>query len=116
MADTSFLIAQDHDNSLNNNVAVAVVEEAGADEANNKDPALKSNVASSKDSALKSCAAIVEEAVVDEADKDNPPFVPVLHTIMEADGWCCVEIQMAMYGLKESGFIANQELKKILGK
>ena len=35
---------------------------------------------------------------------------------MEADGWCYVEIQKAMYGLKESGFIANQELKIILGK
>ena len=75
MADASFLIAQDHNNSLNNNVAVAVVEEAGADEANNKDPALKSNVASDEDPALKSCAAIVEEAVVDEADKDYPPFI-----------------------------------------
>ena len=77
MANTSFLIAQDHDNSLNNNVAVAVVEEAGADEANNKDPALKSNVASDEDPALKSCAAIVEEAVVDEADEDDSLFVPV---------------------------------------
>ena len=28
LADASFLIAQDHNNSLNNNVAVAVVEEA----------------------------------------------------------------------------------------
>ena len=64
----------------------------------------------------KFCVAIVEEAVVDEADEDYPPFVPVLHTIMEADGWCYVEIQKAMYGLKESGFIANQELKTILGK
>jgi hypothetical protein len=39
-----------------------------------------------------------------------------LHDIMEADGWCYVEIRKAMYGLKESGFIANQELKVILAK
>jgi hypothetical protein len=31
-----------------------------------------------------------------------------LTDIMEADGWCYVEIRKAMYGLKESGFIANQ--------
>jgi hypothetical protein len=116
LAYASFLIAQDHNNSLDKNVVVAVVEEAGADEADDKDPALKSNVASDEDPDLKSCVAIVEEAVVDKADEDDPPFVPVLHTIMEADGWCYVEIQKAMYGLKESGFIANQELKKILGK
>jgi hypothetical protein len=35
---------------------------------------------------------------------------------MEDDGWCYVEIRKAMYGLKESGFIANQELKVILAK
>jgi hypothetical protein len=39
-----------------------------------------------------------------------------LTDIMEADGWCYVEIRKAMYGLKESGFIANQELKVVLGK
>jgi hypothetical protein len=39
-----------------------------------------------------------------------------LTEIMKADGWCCVVIRKAMYGLKESGFIANQELKVILAK
>jgi hypothetical protein len=39
-----------------------------------------------------------------------------LNDIMEADGWCYVEIRKAMYGLKESGFIANQELKVVLAK
>jgi hypothetical protein len=39
-----------------------------------------------------------------------------LTDIMEADGWCYVEIHKAMYGLKESGFIANQELEVVLGK
>jgi hypothetical protein len=39
-----------------------------------------------------------------------------LTDIMEADGWCYVEIRKAMYGLKESGFIANQELKVVLAK
>jgi hypothetical protein len=39
-----------------------------------------------------------------------------LNDIMEDDGWCYVEIRKAMYGLKESGFIANQELKVILAK
>jgi hypothetical protein len=33
-----------------------------------------------------------------------------LKDIMEADGSCYVEIRKALYGLKESGFIANQEL------
>ena len=66
----SILIARDHDNSSNNNVAVVVVEEAGADEADDKDPALKSYVAQSS-------YAIVEEAVVDKANEDDPLFVPV---------------------------------------
>jgi hypothetical protein len=39
-----------------------------------------------------------------------------LTDIMEADGWCYVEIRKAMYGLKESGFIANQELKVVPAK
>jgi hypothetical protein len=39
-----------------------------------------------------------------------------LTDIMEPDGWCYVEIRKAMYGLKESGFIANQELKVVLAK
>jgi hypothetical protein len=39
-----------------------------------------------------------------------------LNDIMEADGWCYVEIHKAMYGIKESGFIANQELKVVLAK
>jgi hypothetical protein len=37
-----------------------------------------------------------------------------LADIREADGWCYVEIRKATYGLKESGFIANQELKVVL--
>jgi hypothetical protein len=36
--------------------------------------------------------------------------------IIEANGWCYVEIRQAIYGLKESGFIASQELKVVLGK
>jgi hypothetical protein len=40
----------------------------------------------------------------------------ILTDIMEANGWCYVEICKAIYGLKESGFIANQELKVILAK
>jgi hypothetical protein len=39
-----------------------------------------------------------------------------LTDIMEADGWCYVEIRKAMSGLKESGFIANQKLKVVLAK
>jgi hypothetical protein len=39
-----------------------------------------------------------------------------LTDIMEADGWCYMEIRKAMYGLKESGCIANQELKVALAK
>jgi hypothetical protein len=39
-----------------------------------------------------------------------------LTDIMEADGWCYVEIRKKMYGLKEIGFIANQELKVVLTK
>ena len=39
-----------------------------------------------------------------------------LNNIMETDGWCYVEIRKAMYGLKESGFLANQELKTVLAK
>jgi hypothetical protein len=39
-----------------------------------------------------------------------------LTDVTEADGWCYVEISKAMYGLKESGFIVNQELKVLLVK
>jgi hypothetical protein len=39
-----------------------------------------------------------------------------LTDIMEANGWCYVEIRKAMYGLNESGFIAHQELKMVLAK
>jgi hypothetical protein len=38
-----------------------------------------------------------------------------LQDIVE-DGWCYAEIRKAMYGLKESGFIANQELKIVTAK
>ena len=43
-------------------------------------------------------------------DKNN------LATIMEDDGWCYAEIRKAMYGLKESGYLVNVELKPILAK
>jgi hypothetical protein len=39
-----------------------------------------------------------------------------LNDIVESDGWCYAEIRKVMYGLKESGFIANQELKIVLAK
>jgi hypothetical protein len=39
-----------------------------------------------------------------------------LQDIVDSDGWCYAEIRKAMYGLKESGFIANQELKIVLAK
>jgi hypothetical protein len=39
-----------------------------------------------------------------------------LQDIVESDGWCYAEIRKAMYGLKESGFIANQELEIVLAK
>jgi hypothetical protein len=39
-----------------------------------------------------------------------------LQDIVDPDGWCYAEIRKAMYGLKESGFIANQELKIVLAK
>jgi hypothetical protein len=35
-----------------------------------------------------------------------------LNDIVKSDGWYYAEIRKAMYGLKESGFIANQGLKK----
>ena len=42
-------------------------------------------------------------------DKNN------LNTIVHDDGYCYAEIQKAMYGLRESGYIANIKLKRILG-
>ena len=38
-----------------------------------------------------------------------------LKTIVHKDGYCYAEIRKAVYGLRESGFIANVELKRILG-
>ena len=35
---------------------------------------------------------------------------------MEDDGWCYAEIRKAMYGIKEAGYLANVELKRILAK
>jgi hypothetical protein len=51
--------------------------------------------------------SMIPQEIIDEYD---------LTDIMEADGWCYVEIHKAMYGLKESRCIANQELKVILAK
>jgi hypothetical protein len=39
-----------------------------------------------------------------------------LEDIMAADGWCYVKIRKAINGLKESGLLANQELKTLLAK
>jgi hypothetical protein len=39
-----------------------------------------------------------------------------LQDIVDSDGWCYAEIRKAMYGLKESRFIANQESKIVLAK
>ena len=38
-----------------------------------------------------------------------------LKTIVHEDGYCYAEIRKALYGLRESGFVANVELKRILG-
>ena len=38
-----------------------------------------------------------------------------LTTIVHEDGYCYAEIRKAMYGLRESGYIADIELKRILG-
>ena len=38
-----------------------------------------------------------------------------LTTIVHKDGYCYAEIRKAMYRLRESGYIANIELKRILG-
>jgi hypothetical protein len=51
--------------------------------------------------------SMIPQEIIDEYNLTN---------IMETDGWCYVEIRRAMYGLKESGFIANQELKVVLTK
>ena len=37
-----------------------------------------------------------------------------LTTMMDDDGWCYAEIRKCVYGLKESGYLANIELKRIL--
>ena len=39
-----------------------------------------------------------------------------LVTIMEDDRWCYAEIKKAIFGLKESSYLANIELKRILAK
>ena len=43
-----------------------------------------------------------------DIDECNPT------TIVHKDGYCYAEIRQAMYGLRESGYIANIELKRIL--
>ena len=42
--------------------------------------------------------SMIPQEIIDEYNLTN---------IMEADGWCYVEIQKAMYGLKESRFIGR---------
>ena len=37
-----------------------------------------------------------------------------LTTVMDDDGWCYAEIRKCIYGLKEAGYLANIELKRIL--
>ena len=39
-----------------------------------------------------------------------------LNDIVAADGYVYMEIRRAMYGLKQSGMLANKELKKVLAK
>jgi hypothetical protein len=39
-----------------------------------------------------------------------------LQDIVDSDGWCYAEIRKAMYGLKESGFIANRTIRRITRK
>ena len=39
-----------------------------------------------------------------------------LKLIVEPDGWCYAEIRKTMYGLKESSYLSNLELKRILAK
>ena len=48
---------------------------------------------------------MIPKEVVDEYD---------LTTIVAENGYCYAEIRKAMYGLKESGYLANIELKRIL--
>ena len=48
---------------------------------------------------------MIPKEVVDEYD---------LTTIVAENGFCYAEIRKAMYGLKESGYLANIELKRIL--
>ena len=38
-----------------------------------------------------------------------------LGAIVHSDGYCYAEICKAMYGLREAGYIANVELKRVLG-
>jgi hypothetical protein len=51
--------------------------------------------------------SMIPQEIIDEYNLQN---------IVDSDGWCYAEIRKAMYGLKESGFIANQELKIVLAK
>ena len=48
---------------------------------------------------------MIPQDIIDEYD---------LTKIVTNDGWCFAEIRKAMYGLRESGYLANQELKRIL--
>ena len=38
-----------------------------------------------------------------------------LTTIVHKDGYCYAEIRKAMYGLRESEYVTNIKLKRILG-
>jgi hypothetical protein len=51
--------------------------------------------------------SMIPQEIIDEYNLNN---------IVESDGWCYAEIRKAMYGLEESGFIANQELKIVSAK
>jgi hypothetical protein len=51
--------------------------------------------------------SMIPQEIIDECN---------LQDIVDSDGWCYAEIGKAIYGLKESGFIAKQELKIVLAK
>ena len=49
---------------------------------------------------------MIQQEIIDEYN---------LTTIVHKDGYCYAKIRKAMYGLRESGYIANIKLKKVLG-
>ena len=50
---------------------------------------------------------MIPQAIIDEYN---------LNTIVKHDGWCYAEIRKAMYGLQESAYLSNLELKRILAE